>query len=83
MGIDLFIEIGVVNTHKLPNGGARKMHSGSLTINRIQVGMPPPLRDLLVYESKMTGLTVPAVIRDVMLEWAKRHPKYRPQDRLL
>lgn len=59
-----------------------KLFSGSITENRIQVGLPGPLRDLLFYESRVMGLTVPALIRVVMLDWAKRHPKYRPEDRL-
>lgn len=58
-------------------------YTGSITTNRIAVGMPPPVRDWLARESRYLGITVPALVRIKLLNlWkeeqqAARTPDYR------
>ena len=46
--------------------------SGLLSNNRVNVGLPPPLRDWLIRESRRLSVSVPELIRATLLAaWKK------------
>ena len=53
------------------------MHfSGSISCNRVTIGLPPLVRQDLVEEARQSGLRVPELVRHLLLRWyAARHPR--------
>ncbi len=45
------------------------MYSGSISVNRITIGLPPPVRQDLHDTARVMGMTVPAVIRHILIQW--------------
>lgn len=45
------------------------MFTGSITENRISVGIPPPVRQDLYDEARRLGMQVPEYVRHILLRW--------------
>jgi hypothetical protein len=46
--------------------------SGSLSENRVTIGLTAPLRTLLTAEGRRLGLRTPELVRFILLEWMQR-----------
>jgi hypothetical protein len=44
------------------------MFTGSITENRISVGMPPPVLEWLYDRSKFMGMRVPEIVRLILID---------------
>lgn len=56
------------------------MMTGSISENRVSIPMPPPVLGLLRSESRILGITVPALVRHVLMNWANANPRYKIED---
>ena len=54
------------------------MFSGSISENRVTVGLPPPVRVELTRVANRLGLKVPEVIRHVLIDWCNTQEIMRP-----
>ena len=63
-------------------GKTHLSYTGSITENRIAIGMPPPVRDWLVHEARILGMSVPAIVRLKLIAlWHDRTPANREGER--
>jgi hypothetical protein len=47
------------------------LFTGSISENRVTVGLPPPVREELADEARRNGLKVPEIIRHILIDWFK------------
>lgn len=48
-------------------------YTGSITENRVQVGLPPPVRQWLADEARGLGMTMPAIMRHKIMKLWEEH----------
>jgi hypothetical protein len=57
------------------------MFSGSITENRVSIGLPPPLRQWLTDSARTNGVGVPELVRHLLLKIQEEERTTR-QDRI-
>jgi hypothetical protein len=58
----------------------RHMFTGSLSDNRLNLGIPPLVRQELSDEARSLGMQVPEVVRHILLKWRENRIARRERE---
>lgn len=52
-------------------------HTASVSLHCMTIRIQPPIRELLLYEARASGIGVPEKIRQILQRWGEGRPMYR------